>query len=275
VTRLARLPLLAHLQLRLATNETPLPYFYPLLGFPNFDHLRSLVLIQVDSPSILSSIGTMISSARLLNEVTVCADSDAHLTIDTLFSGFPIGTKIINLTTLDLRGFSDLHVSPETLWKIVSPLALKSLTLEFGALDQRNDDFGYFWDAATVANLRLRSLSTNLVSPGLIRFLDSFGGLQDMRLMTCSLPVRTPELLDVFVNALAKRHFASLAVFAIYPRGKDMLSYLLGTKEIALITASCTLLTEIAFGLKEMNNVSPFRQISIPTVQVSLITTGM
>ena len=89
--------------------------------------------------------------------------------------------------------------------------------------------------------------------------------------MTCGLPVRTPELLHVFVDTLANRHFASLAVFAIDPRGKDMLSYLVGTEEIKLITTSCRLLTEVAFGLKEVENVSTAPHVSTPGLHVSPI----
>src|SRR5438034_11756010 len=88
ISQLARQPRLEILQLRMGTDDTPLPYFHPLLHFENFRNLTRLSLVQIDNAEVLRSIGRLISSTNCLSEIHIEADADIELSLATLFEDY-------------------------------------------------------------------------------------------------------------------------------------------------------------------------------------------
>src|SRR5204863_7198486 len=102
--------------LRVGTDGTPTPFFRPTLNFTYHSKIRSLHLIGANTASVLGSIGEVLFSADQLSELTIWADQDVPLSLNLIFAGWP-KSKTINLKTLDLRWFSTLGFSHESIWQ--------------------------------------------------------------------------------------------------------------------------------------------------------------
>jgi hypothetical protein len=97
--------------------------------------------------------------------------------------------------------------------------------------------------------VELTRLKTNLITAGLTRFICSFSGLKILLLMPCLLASHTLRSLSPFLHTVAIEHSSSLRVLSIQPQGVGQTEYLLDQRVLMGLTASCTQLQEIAFGI--------------------------
>ncbi|KAJ5337449.1 uncharacterized protein N7506_005471 [Penicillium brevicompactum] len=215
VTTVIFTPTLEKVQLRLGTDSTPSPYFHPPLEFWPPINVRALTLIQIDDESVLRSIGSVLQTATRLRELTMWADGDRMLRFSEVSSTW-CGQVPFQLTSLDLRGFVDLGRPSCALWSLLSPVKLRTLTLNVGpGFDIA--DLSVFWENSVVANLRPKQLTTNLVMHGLKDFIDSFSGLEAFSITSPTIAC-VPERLDILLEALGNLHSATLKVFSIDPQ---------------------------------------------------------
>jgi len=244
-----------YLQLRVSTDGSPSPFFHPTLRFTDHSKLRSLNLIDVSTASILRSVGNVLFFAEQLSELTIWIDEDVILSLNLVFAGWP-KPKMLNLKTLDLRRFSKLGLSPQSIWQQISVVYLTDLTLEIGSSLQ-TDDYENFWEEAVTWGVQLTRLRTNLISEGLTNFICSFSGLEVLLLKSCFLPWPV-ELISSFLSTVAHEHSNSLRVLAIHAQGVNKREYLLDQKHLISLSLSCTKLQELGFGILEHNLVSQF-----------------
>jgi hypothetical protein len=232
-----------YLQLRVATDGSPTPYFHPTLRFLGYSKLRSLNIIDVNTISVLRSVGNAL----------FWADEDARLPLNAIFAGWS-QPKMLNLKHIDLRGFSKLGFPARSLWRYISPRCLTDLTLEIGPSFQA-DDYRDFWEQSAAAGVQPASLRTNMICEGLTDFLCSFTGLEVLLLMPCLLH-RTLEPISPFLGILASEHSKSLRVLSVQPQGVNKREYLLDRNLLMPLSMTCTHLQELGFGILEHNQVN-------------------
>jgi hypothetical protein len=239
---------LEYLQLRVGTNGSPTPFFHPTLEFNRYAKLRSLSIIEVTDLEALNSVGNALFLTEQLSELTISANTDSRLSLGDIFASWT-GPKSLDLNTLDLRGFANLGSPAASIWESITPFHLAELTLDIGASDRPLEDYGEFWEAAAEACVELTRLETNLITGGLTRFICSFSGLKMLLLMPCLLTSHVFRPLSPLLHTVAIEHSSSLRVLSIHPQGVDETEYLLDRRMLMALTASCTQLQEIAFGI--------------------------
>lgn len=242
---------LQSLQLRLGTDSTPSPYFHPPIKFWPPINVRALVLIQIDDESVLRSIGSVLRTATRLRELTMWADGDYMLRFSQVSSSW-CGLVPFKLTSLDLRGFVDLGRPSCALWSLLSPVDLKTLTLNT-SLNVDSLDFSSFWETSVAADLRPKTLSTNLVMNGLEGFIQSFSGLEAFSI-TSPNTACVPERLDLLLGALVKLHSATLKVLSIDPKGA-LINHLLDEASLNQLSKHFPNIEELRFGIVEAISV--------------------
>ncbi|KAL2383470.1 hypothetical protein RJZ90_002623 [Blastomyces dermatitidis] len=241
-----------YLQLRVATDGSPTPYFHPTLKFGGYSKLRFLNIIDVKITSALQSVGNALFSTEQLSELAIWADEDVLLSLGVIFSGWP-GPKILNLKALDLRRFSNVGCSAPSIWQHISAACLSELTLEIGSFLPPDDYIG-FWEGAVAAGMRPTSLRTNLISEGLTDFICSCNGLEVFQLTTCLLPRHLPPI-SIFLETIISEHSKSLRVLAIHAQGPDESEYLLDRKLLDSLSSRCTKLEELGFKILEQSQI--------------------
>lgn len=240
-------PTLESLQLRLGTDSTPSPYFHPPLEFWPPINVKALILIQIDDESVLRSVGSVLRTATRLRELTMWADEDSKLRFSEVSSTW-CGRVPFKLTSLDLRGFVDLGRPSCSLWSLLSPVKLKTLTLNVGP-GFEVADFSKFWETSVVADLRPKQLSTNLVVHGLKDFIHSFSGLEAFSITSPTIAC-VPEPLDLILDALGKLHSATLKVLSIDPI-RALANHLLDDISLNQVANRFTNIEELRFGMVE------------------------
>ncbi|KAJ5267880.1 hypothetical protein N7478_010688 [Penicillium angulare] len=245
VTTVIFTPTLERVQLRLGTDSTPSPYFHPPLAFWPPINVRTLTLIQIDDESVLQSIGAVLRTATRLRELTMWADEDSMLRFSEVSSTW-CDQVPFQLTSLDLRGFVDLGRPSCALWSLLSPVKLRTLTLNIGS-DFDIADLSGFWDDSVVANLRPKQLTTNLVMNGLKDFIKSFSGLEAF-VITSPTIACVAERLDLLLEALGKLHSATLKVLSIDPR-RALAKHLLDDSLLKQSVNRFTNIEELRFGM--------------------------
>jgi hypothetical protein len=216
VTAVMLTPSLEILQLRMGTDNTPSPYFHPPLEFRPSINVRTLNLIEIDDESVLRSLGVALSNSTNLEELTIWADTESVLCFSKI-SGSLDGQLISESRSLDLRGFVDLGTPRCPLWGLISPVKLKSLTLQVGSTFDVADCTG-FWEKSVEAELRPRQLSTDLVAQGFVEFIHSFSGLEALSIASPNTAF-LPEPPSLLLQSLRLQHSATLKVLSINPRG--------------------------------------------------------
>lgn len=251
VTAIFLHPGLRSLQLRLGTNSTPKPYFHPLLQFQSPITLYSMKLIQVDCESVLQSLSAAILHTRSLRELTIWADADSNLPLDILFRGWDDQAKL-ELNILELRGFTSLGLSPNSLWDRLTPAKLRDLTLEIGSHFGVTECPG-FWEAATKTGLRPMVLSTNLAAGGLKEFVSTFSGLEVFSILP-SASSRSLEPLTPLIECLQGQHSATIKVFAISLQD-SMEGYALNPAQVTRLVKGFPEIMEFQFEAASVNMV--------------------
>lgn len=213
-------------------------------------NVRCFRLLQIDNNHLLHSIASALHAASPLQELALLADEDSRLSFHTLLSRWHPDLQL-SLTTLDLRGFSNLGCTPQRLWKHLSPETLKEITLQFSTPLQA-EEWEDFWCLSISAGLRPRRLSVNLPTLGLTNFIRSFCGLEVFHLLeSASYPV---EPIQHLLDALYQYHSTTLTVLGICPQGqKD--EYRLDAGLVSTAVAF-PLLEEFRFGLTGLDLVS-------------------
>jgi hypothetical protein len=177
--------------------------------------MEVLKFIQIDDESVLRSLSSAIRSARYLRELTLWADPDSNLSLDSLFGDWEDRAEF-EPRVVELRGFAHLGKSSDSLWQKMTPSKVREMTLEIiprlGPAERSR-----FWESSTKAGLRPTRLSTNLAAPGLTEFVSSFSGLEifDILPSDCPHPV---EPLAPLIECLHDRHSPTLKVLAISPQ---------------------------------------------------------
>lgn len=251
VTSVMFRPSLETLQLRLGTDDTPKPYFHPLFEFHAPINVRTMRLIQVDNNSILESIGLAISKATKLQELSIWADEDSSLTLDSLFGSWK-GKCAFQLISLDIRGFDGLGTAPQSLWDRMSPFKLRELTLQLKGNFQSAKCIE-FWEQSFKAGLRPVWLSTNLVTPGLTQFIASCSGLEMFNILPSDSSPAEPLL--PLIQALREQHSATLKALAICPQGHPA-DYTFDNSMVTRLSADFPEIEELRFGLSQQSTVS-------------------
>ncbi|PGH29792.1 hypothetical protein GX50_07463 [[Emmonsia] crescens] len=264
ISKVALSARMEYLQLRVATDGSPTPYFHPTLKLGGFSKLRSLNIIDVKITSALQSVGNALYSTEQLSELAIWADEDVILSLDVIFSGWP-GPRTLNLKSLDLRKFSNVGWSAPSLWQHISAACLRDLTLEVGSLLQP-DDYNGFWEGAVAAGMRPTTLRTNLISEGLTNFICSCNGLEVFLLTACLLPRPLPPI-SIFLETIISEHFKSLRVLAIHAQGPDESEYLLDRKLLASLSSRCTKLEELGFKILEQNQADVHLIFQLPLLR--------
>lgn len=254
VSALALRAELHSVQLRLATNGTPQPYFHPLLAFEPFPKLTSLNLVQVDKAEILSSISHVLTLSPQLSELRIWADVDSELSLAALFFFQPPKTKF-RLSTLDLRNFVSLNIDPHVLWDYVDTTYLSDLTLDVVGSFKPNEHVD-FWNNARLAGVNLQRLSTNVITTNLANFLESYSGLRTMIIMPNGGP-DPAEPLAQLLRVLTSRHADTLRVLALHPPvlGGDNPEYSLSLRTLEAIVTAFHQLSELAILIKQLVRV--------------------
>ncbi|PGG98943.1 hypothetical protein GX51_06526 [Blastomyces parvus] len=234
ISMVARSGRMEYLQLRVATDSSPTPYFHPTLKFGGYSKLRFLDIIDVKITSALQSVGNALFSTEQLSELATWADEDVILSLDVIFAGWP-GPKTLNLKALDLRRFSNL------------------------------DDYNAFWEGAAAAGMRPTTLRTNLISEGLTDFICSCNGLEVFLLTTCVLPRHVPPI-STFLETIINEHFKSLRVLAIHAQGPDESEYLLDRKLLTSLSR-CTKLEELGFKILEQSQADVHLVFQLPLLR--------
>lgn len=253
VTSVMFRPSLEALQLRMGTDHTPKPYFHPLFEFHAPINVKIMRFTQVDNISVLETIGLAVSNAVNLEELSIWADEDKGLTLDSLFDSWK-GTCAYNLASLDIRGFHGLGAAPQSLWDRLSPLNLQDLTLQLVG-DLQSTKCIEFWEESLKAGLRPMKLSSNLVTPGLTQFIASFSGLKVFSILSSDGP--PAELLLPLLQALQTQHSTTLKALAICPQG-HLAEYTLDDSIISQLSAGFPEIEELRFGLSQPSTVSRF-----------------
>lgn len=251
VTSVMFRPSLEALQLRMGTDHTPKPYFHPLLEFHAPINVKRMRFTQVDNISVLETIGLAISNAANLEELSIWADEDMGLTLDSLFDSWE-GACAFNLVCLDIRGFHGLGTAPQSLWDRLSPFNLQELTLQLVG-DLQSTKCDEFWEHSFKAGLRPLQLSTNVVTPGLAQFIASFSGLKTFNVLPSDGP--PAELLLPLLQALQAQHFTTLKALAICPQG-HLAEYTLDNSIVAQLSAGFPEIEELRIGLSQLSTVS-------------------
>jgi hypothetical protein len=254
ISQLAKQRHLEILQLRLGTDHTPLPYFHSLLHFGNFRNLTRLAVIQIDKAEVLRSVGRLINSTNRLSEIHIEGDADKALSLATLFEDYQALTRL-RLTTVDIRGFTDLNCSVWRLWEITEPRSLQELTLQIDG-PFHEEDYDKFWLAASQLNISLNALATNAAVGSFLQFLGSFSGLSSM-ILSSNRNTNPAASLGELLHVLMSQHLESLKVLAIYPQGYQEQDYLLSNWSLTKVADTWRGLTELAFAISAEDIVSP------------------
>ena len=253
VTSVMFRPSLEALQLQMGTNHTPKPYFHPLLEFHALINVKRMRFTQVDNISVLETIGLAVSNAANLEELSIWADEDMGLTLDSLFDSWK-GTCAFNLVSLDIRGFYGLGTAPQSLWDRLSPFNLQELTLQLVG-DLQSPKCVEFWEQSFKAGLRPLQLSTNLVTPGLTQFIASFSGLKTFNVLPSDSP--PAELLLPLLQALQAQHSTTLKALAVCSQG-HLAEYTLDNSIVIQLSAGFPEIEELRFGISQLSTVSRF-----------------
>lgn len=243
-------PYLERLQLRLGTDCTPKPYFHPVLDFNRHINVRSLNLVQIDSQDVLESFADAPVFAKNLRELTLWADADSELSLESLISRW-CEKEPLQLSALDLRGFADLGQRPGSFWNCICSWTLRDLTLEIGSAFQVAH-CNEFWSSSIRAGLRPSRLTTNLLASGLSEFLASFSGLEVFSIMTCD-PHRPVEPLESLLDTLQRQHSETLKVLGICTQEHE--DYLVDAQLVSTKILACPQIEELRFGPQQPDMV--------------------
>ena len=206
---------------------------------------------QVDNISVLETIGLAVSNAANLEELSIWADEDMELTLNSLFESWK-DTCAINLVSLDIRGFYGLGVAPQLLWDRLSPFNLRELTLQLVG-DFQSTKCVEFWEQSLKAGLRPLQLSTNLVTQGLTQFIASFSGLKTFNILPSDSPPAEPLL--PLLQALQEQHSMTLKVLAICTQG-HLAEYTFDNNIVTQLSVGFPEIEELRFGLSHLSTVS-------------------
>ncbi|KAE8348866.1 hypothetical protein BDV28DRAFT_75088 [Aspergillus coremiiformis] len=240
---------LTSLRLRMGTNSTPKPFFRPPLNLHTIINLRVMHLIDVDDVSVLKSLGLALQASAQLEQLSIWADHQSQLSVDTLFKQWHEPAPF-RLRSLDIRGFFDIGTSAKRFWAAIPPTKLRELTLQLGPhfLMQDSADF---WDASIQAELRPAQLASNLGATGLQDFLMSFSGLEAFQLLPSDMP-RPMEPMRALMNALESHHFASLRVLGLSPFRCEA-RYMLDVSNLTFLVGALPNIEEFRFSLPGFN----------------------
>lgn len=252
VTSIMERPSLEFIQLRLGTNSTPKPFFHPTFEFHQPTNVKVMRFVQVNDPAVLRSISLAVSRAVHLQELSIQADSDSRLSLDSLLASCN-GRYAFQLHILDLRGFDGLGMTPRSFWDTLSPSNIRELILQLGEKAQLTE-CAEFWNELIKAGLRPRLLSSNMALPGLKDFLLSFTGLEVFSITPPS-PSSLIEPLLPLLQALQERHSATIKALAINPNDNSA-DYTLDIDTIGQLSAAFPGIEELRFGLVHPNLVS-------------------
>lgn len=173
------------------------------------------------------------------------ADGDRMLHFSEVSSTWcdPVPFK---LASLDLRGFVDVGQQSCALWSLLSPVELKTLTLNVGpGVDL--DEFSLFWETSIAAGLRPKQLSTNLVMNGIEGFIQSFSGLEAFSITSPAMAC-VPERLGLLLYALGKLHSATLKILSIDPN-RALANHLLDDVLLVQVLKQFPNIEELRFGV--------------------------
>lgn len=262
-------PSLEAFQLRMGPNHTPKPYFHPLFEFHAPINVKIMRFTQVDDISVLKTIGLAVSNAANLKELSIWADGDIGLTLDSLFDSWK-GTSAHSLASLDIRGFYGLGAAPQSLWDRLSPFYLRELTLQLVG-DFQSTKCVEFWEQSFKAGLRPLQLSSNLVTPGLTQFIASFSGLKTFNILPSESP--PAELLLPLLQALQEQHSRTLKALAVCPQG-HLAEYTLDNSIVNQLSAGFLEIEELRFGLSQLSTVSRFLTNSRHFLSILLTTSS-
>lgn len=254
ISQLAKQPYLENLQLRLGSNSTPHPYFHPLLHFDQFPNLTTLSLLQINNAEVLRSIGRLINSTPCLSKIRIEADSDSQLSLAILFKDCKPLAKL-HLTTIDIRGFTDLNCSVRRMWEVIEPKVLQELTLQIDSAFNE-EDYNDFWLKGSQLDISLNVLSTNAIVGSFLQFLSSFSGLSTM-ILSSNTYFNPRTSLDELLHVLISKHSDCLEVLAIHPQGFHEQSYLFNDSSLTKIVDTWRGLSELSFGVSADDIVSP------------------
>lgn len=246
-------PSLEALQLRMGTDHTPKSYFHPLFEFHAPINVKRMRFTQVDNISVLKTIGLAVSNSVNLEELSIWADEDVELSLDSFFDSWK-GTCAYNLASLDMRGFYGLGTAPQSLWDRLSPFNLRELTLQLVG-DLQSTKCVKFWEQSFKSGLRPLQLSSNLVTPGLTQFIASFSGLKTFNILPSD--GAPAELLLPLIQSLQEQHSTTLKALAICPQG-HLAEYTLDNSIVTRLSAGFPEIEELRFGLSQLSTVSIF-----------------
>ena len=252
LTSIMEQPSLEFIQLRLGTNCTPKPFFHPTLEFHQPANVKVMRFVQVNDPAVLQSISLAVARAVDLQELSVQADPDSRLGLDSLFASCK-GRCAFRLRLLDLQGFDAIGMTPHSFWNMLSPSNIRELTLHLGEKAQLTEHVD-FWNVLIKAGLRPRPLLSNMAIPGLKVFLLSFAGLEVFSIMP-PLSLSLMEPLPLLLQSLQDRHSAMIKALAININDNSA-DYTLDIDTIGQLSAAFPGIEELQFGLVHPNLVS-------------------
>lgn len=241
------------LQLRLATNQSPLTFTRKLLRFNSVPNLTKLSVVQVDRNESLETVGDIVALTHSLEELIILADADAGLSLSPALSSFK--NKTLRLHSLDLRGFHELGIPPQELWEYVSPETLKNLSLEISLSTNTEDDFNDFWDKAMDSKVYLKGVQTNLLCASLTKYLTSFHGLETMILRTSLVTCPAGSILENTLQVVVHQG-NYLKVLGLHSQDEEGVEHLGDRLSADSVLEHCPNMEEFVLYVREDDTVS-------------------
>lgn len=273
ISTLACLPHLKHLELRLSTDHTGYPYYYPPVHLYDFSNLESLKLLVIEAPNLIDDIVTVMHKSPNLRVLQVTLGRELSGIQLELFNSRLDGARPLRLHSLELQGFS-AYDTP-TIWRALDPSALRELTIRCPGhasdppMPYPNEDLEQarinnpgmklrketdgFWRNMEQAGVQLSMLATDMVTPALLHYLAAFPKLERLLLLPCeSIDNKSEDYLAPFLEHVLDGIAPSIETLALYSRDPVVKSFVFNWEQLEAVTSRCGSLREL--GIELHNN---------------------
>lgn len=250
--KLAELPHLRTLALRLSTDPLLAPFYFPRVSLRRFTKLDSLSLYSIADAAVLEDAGAILPASRITSLCLIASNGLAWTSTAPLLRHVDMPLR---LTSLDLRYFDQLH-SPR-FWHRIDRRTLRHLTIRCppieGPFDQAADTDA-LWQDMAAAGITLHSLYTDMICPALMDYLNSVdGSFEHLFLLPCETSVNVEQdYLNAFIDRVLNRIVSRLTVLALYSKMVSVRTFIFDEEQLATVARRCRHLTEL--GLEVADN---------------------
>jgi hypothetical protein len=251
VRALATAPSLKHLTLRLSTDHTLDPFYFPPVEISGFKTLTSLSLLAIDDSSVLKDLSKILWSGKINSLVVTAGNQLMGWSPMAILSHMREEEEKLALKALDIRGFD--VVSLPSLYTKTESHALRELTIKLPENSRMPHDrvAHEYWSSILLPESRLRYLCTDMVCRPLIDCMgsNSYGGhLRTLFLMPCDAALQKYEsLIPAFIDGSLPRIGNNLHTLALYSLDGDTRNFTCDRTQLEMIALRCPNLQEFAF----------------------------